>query len=178
MRGEYASVVDTINVSNIYSSVLLIAVGDEVDANPEEEENDYPPDHTGRIWFRVDYQSSTEKLNVTIFKVRHLPLREGSSSPPDPLIRLCLLPDDRCQHQTELKRKTRNPNFGTSFNFQVARDHLPYRVLRLSVYDQGKGRRSDVIGHVLYTLKDQVFGVKTWRDLETVSEVWPEMYSR
>lgn len=144
---------------------------DKVDANPEEERINYPPGHTGRIWFCVDYKASTEKLAVTIFKVRNLPTRDNSSCAPDPLVRLYLLPDERCQHQTEAKRNTRNPNFGRSFNFQVARAHLPQRVLRLSVYDQGKGRRSDVIGHVLYSLKDQVFGIKTWRDLETLSEV-------
>lgn len=141
------------------------------EASSADEEVGYPADHTGRIWFQVDYQSLTEKLEVTVFNVRNLPLRKNASSPPDPLVRLYLLPDDRCQHQTESKRRTQHPNFGQSFNFQVARDNLPQRVLRLSVYDLGKGRRSDVIGHVLYSLKDQALGVKAWRDLETVSEV-------
>ena len=124
----------------------------------------------------MDYESTTEKLNVTIFKVRNLPLRESTNVPPDPQVRLYLLPDDRCQHQTETKRKTRNPNFGDRFNFQVARDHLRQRSLRLSVFDQGRGRRGDVIGHVLYSLKDQAsFGEQTWRDLETLSEVGDHM---
>lgn len=57
------------------------------------------------------------------------------------------------------------------FNFQVAHDNLSQRVLRLSVYDLGKGRRGDVIGHVLYSLKDARYGVELWRDLETLSEV-------
>jgi Ca2+-dependent lipid-binding protein len=86
-------------------------------------------------------------------------------------MRLYLLPDDRCQHQTEVKRRTRNPNFCEVFNFQVPRDHLRQRVLRFSVYDHGKGRRGDVIGHVLYSLKDEKYGVEIWRDLETLSEV-------
>ena len=153
-------------------SLMLAFLEDKVaEASSADEEVGYPADHTGRIWFQVDYQSLTEKLEVTVFNVRNLPLRKNASSPPDPLVRLYLLPDDRCQHQTESKRRTQHPNFGQSFNFQVARDNLPQRVLRLSVYDLGKGRRSDVIGHVLYSLKDQALGVKAWRDLETVSEV-------
>ena len=143
---------------------------DETDTNTNEEVIDYPKSHIGRIWFCVDYESVTEKLNVKISKVRNLPTREKNAF-PDPQVRLYLLPDDRCQHQTEAKRQTRNPNFGENFNFQIARDHLRQRVLRLSVYDQGKGHRGDVIGHVLYSLKDQEFGVETWRDLETLSEV-------
>ena len=108
---------------------------------------------------------------MNILKIRHLPLRDDLGDSPDPQMRLYLLPDDRCQHQTEVKRRTRNPNFCEVFNFQVPRDHLRQRVLRFSVYDHGKGRRGDVIGHVLYSLKDEKYGVEIWRDLETLSEV-------
>ena len=108
---------------------------------------------------------------VNISKIRHLPLRGDSRVSPDPQLRLYLLPDDRCQHQTEVKKQTRNPNYSEVFNFQVARDHLRQRVLRLSVYDHGKGRRGEVIGHVLYSLKDVGFGTEIWRDFETLSEV-------
>ena len=108
---------------------------------------------------------------VNVFKIRHLPLRGDSRVAPDPQVRLYLLPDDRCQHQTEVKRRSRNPNYSEVFNFQVARDHLRQRVLRLSVYDHGKGRRGEVIGHVLYSLKNVGFGAEIWRDLESLSEV-------
>ena len=108
---------------------------------------------------------------VNISKIRHLPLRGDSRVSPDPQLRLYLLPDDRCQHQTEVKKQTRNPNYSEVFNFQVARDHLRQRVLRLSVYDHGNGRRGEVIGHVLYSLKDVGFGTEIWRDFETLSEV-------
>ncbi|XP_028407395.1 synaptotagmin-15-like isoform X2 [Dendronephthya gigantea] len=147
---------------------------DRIDAGQEDikDETNYPLGHIGRIWFRTDYQSATEKLQVNIIRIRHLPNRDDSNVPPDPQVRLYLLPDDRCQHQTEVKRKTRNPNFCEVFNFQVARDHLRQRVLRLSVYDHGEGRRGDVIGHVLYSLKDEAFGgSEIWRDFETLSEV-------
>ena len=70
-----------------------------------------------------------------------------------------------------MKRRTRNPDFFEVYNFQVARDHLRQRVLRLSVYDHGKGRRGDVIGHVSYSLKNEKLGEELWRDLETLSQV-------
>ena len=146
---------------------------DKTDAGQDDikDEVTYPLGHIGRIWFQVSYQSSVEKLQVNVLKIRHLPLRDDSNSPPDPQVRLYLLPDDRCQHQSDVKRRTRNPDFFEVYNFQVARDHLRQRVLRLSVYDHGKGRRGDVVGHVLYSLKNGKFGEELWRDLETLSEV-------
>jgi hypothetical protein len=151
----------------------LYFIEDRTDAGQDDIKDDttYPRGHIGRIWFQINFQSSVEQLQVNILKMRHLPLRDDDSSvPPDPQVRLYLLPDDRCQHQTEVKRRTRNPDFFEVFNFQVARDHLRQRVLRLSIYDHGKGRRGEVIGHVLYSLKDEKFGVELWRDLETLSE--------
>ena len=161
------------------SFIRLHSLEDKTDAGEQDikDESIYPQGHIGRIWFEVTYSSSTEKLQVNILKIRHLPLRDDSNLSPDPQVRLYLLPDDRCQHQTEVKRGTRNPDYGAAFNFQVARDHLRQRVLRLSVYDHGKGRRGDVIGHVLYALKDERFGVELWRDLETLSEVITTLHS-
>lgn len=147
---------------------MFLLTDDKRDASVNED-NNYPSGHIGRIWFLLSYQSSSKILQVNILKIRHL-ATSLSDSRPNPQVRLYLLPDDRCQHQTAVK-STKNPDFGEVFSFEVARNHLHQRVLRLSVYDMSKGRRGSLIGHVHYPLKNEKFGEELSSDLEKPSEV-------
>ncbi|XP_077999360.1 synaptotagmin-15-like isoform X2 [Glandiceps talaboti] len=146
----------------------------------EEEHNYFPEDHTGRIWFAVEYEHEAERLVVSLIKAKNLPSRVlGSVNQCDPLVKIFLLPDERRHLQSKLRRKTTNPKFDESFVFQVTYKALLQRTLRLTVCDVDRSKKHKVIGHVLLALKDVDFDgnekVVMWRDLEkdvteTVSE--------
>ncbi|XP_076047448.1 uncharacterized protein LOC143028988 [Oratosquilla oratoria] len=48
----------------------------------------YPDDHIGRVWFQLEYLTDSEKLQVTLIKVKNLPSRTvGSINSCDPYVR-------------------------------------------------------------------------------------------
>jgi hypothetical protein len=107
----------------------------------------------GGVRFGIQYQMDTEKLTVTLVRVRNLPSRHpGTANACDPFVRICLLPDTRCS-QSKFRKRTCNPKFNESFVFQVSNKNLPERVLKLTVYDVDRLRRHNVIGHALFALK-------------------------
>lgn len=54
----------------------------------EDNLGNYPEDHLGRVWFRVDYEAEAEKLKVTLIRAKHLPSRTaGSTNCCDPFVR-------------------------------------------------------------------------------------------
>lgn len=55
-----------------------------------DEDDDYeiPPGHIGRVWFAVEYERETEKLQVTLIKAKNLPSRQfGNTTACDPFAR-------------------------------------------------------------------------------------------
>lgn len=77
---------------------------------------DFPEGNTGRIWFAMEYEYATERLVVTLIKVRNL---QFSSESCNPFVKMHLLPDERRYLQSKTKRKTLNPQFDENFVFQV-----------------------------------------------------------
>ncbi|XP_070543974.1 synaptotagmin-15-like isoform X2 [Ptychodera flava] len=137
----------------------------------EAEDNYFPEDHSGRIWFAVEYEHEAERLVVSLMKAKNLPSRVlGSVNQCDPLVKIFLLPDERRHLQSKLRRKTTNPKFDESFVFQVTYKALLQRTLRLTVCDVDRSKKHKVIGHVLLPLRDVDFDgnekVVMWRDLE------------
>lgn len=136
------------------------------------EERSFPESHRGRLWFTVQYEDQRECLELRVLKARNLPSRVcGSVNCCDPFVRIQLLPDERRYQQTKFKKKTCNPVFDESYIFQIPGKALSERVLKLTVLDNDRGKRHNVIGHVLFPLRelDTVSGdgIVIWRDLET-----------
>lgn len=53
-----------------------------------EEELHYPEGHLGRLWFYLRYEPGSEKLLVTILKIKNLPSRTvGTANACDPIVR-------------------------------------------------------------------------------------------
>lgn len=105
----------------------------------EGELDEYPLGHIGRIWFTLDYDKPTEKMHVTVDKVRNLPPR-GKQHGCDAYVRLVeciyrdfcsrkcfgrliILSDERRMFETKLRRKCTNPNFNEMFTVKVLLFH-------------------------------------------------------
>ncbi|XP_077310992.1 synaptotagmin-15-like isoform X2 [Lithobates pipiens] len=81
----------------------------------DNEETDFPEGNIGRIWFAVEYEHETERLVVSLIKVRNLHFNSDSCNP---FVKMHLLPDERRSLQSKTKRKTLNPQFDENFVFQ------------------------------------------------------------
>ncbi|KAH0510259.1 Synaptotagmin-15 [Microtus ochrogaster] len=79
----------------------------------------------------------------------------GLAETCSPLVKLHLLPDERHFHQSKTKRETCSPQFDEDFIFQVSSRSVPQRVLKFSVYHVNKQRKHQLLGHVLFLLKNE-----------------------
>ncbi|XP_073935454.1 synaptotagmin-15 isoform X2 [Castor canadensis] len=138
---------------------------------PEDKsETDFPDGCLGRLWFSVEYQQEAERLLVSLIKARQLQVPSETCSP---LVKLHLLPDERRFLQSKTKRKTSNPQFDEHFIFQVSSKSITQRVLRFSVYHVDRQRKHQLLGQVLFPLKNETLEGDCrriiWRDLEAES---------
>jgi len=92
-------------------------------AHPETEDDDkeYPANHLGRVWYALEYETTSERLLVTLMKARNLPESRSSNGilSCNPLVRIALFPDERRTLQSKLKKMTSHPQFNETFGFQV-----------------------------------------------------------
>ena len=142
----------------------------------KEEDEVYPVDHLGRIWFNLEYDKSAESLAVTLVKARNLSTRGKASKTCDPFVKLRILgPEEKERNvsQSKNKRKTCRPNFDEMFYFNMPVSELKRCTLRLSVYDGFRASQQSVIGEVLFPLSelDTDQKLELWRDLAANEEV-------
>lgn len=136
----------------------------------KEEDEMYPSDHLGRIWFNLEYDKSAESLAVTLVKARNLSTRGKASKTCDPFVKLRILgPEEKEKNvsQSKSKRKTCRPNFDEMFYFNMPVSELKRCTLRLSIYDGFRASQQSVIGEVLFPLSelDTDQKLEFWRDL-------------
>ncbi|XP_008517490.1 synaptotagmin-15 isoform X2 [Equus przewalskii] len=138
---------------------------------PEDQsESHFPEGCLGRLWFSVEYQQEAERLLVGLIKAQGL---RAPSETCSPLVKLHLLPDERRFLQSRAKRKTASPQFDEHFVFQVSSRSITQRVLRFSVYHVDKQKKHQLLGQVLFPLKNETLlgdcRHVIWRDLEAES---------
>ncbi|GAB6026378.1 synaptotagmin XV [Chamberlinius hualienensis] len=142
--------------SNSFKRNSLGALDPELYKSGDSDEDiDYPEGHIGRVWFTLQYQKELERLIVTIIKIKNLPSRVGGSTHGcDPIIKLCLLPDERRYLQSSQKRRTCNPRIDEAFYFQVSGKSIDERILQITIFDVDSKKKFRLIGYVMYKLKD------------------------
>ncbi|CAJ0961695.1 unnamed protein product [Ranitomeya imitator] len=133
----------------------------------------YPEDTMKKLIFRretlavSEYEYETEKLVVSLIKVRNLQFNSDSCNP---FVKMHLLPDERRYLQSKTKRKTLNPQFDENFVFQVSGKTLHQRTLRFSVFHVDKIKKHHLLGQVIFPLKNENLTddgkLVIWRDLE------------
>lgn len=175
--------IDTVQDSGIKTTVGLLKPELYNTINDEDNEcdEDLPPGNIGRVWYNLEYDPESEKLIVTVDRIKNLPGRQqrsssislSSTSSCDPFIRLYLLPDEKRYLQSKMKRKTRNPTFKETFMFTMSYNLLIERTLRITVFDVDRFMRQTVIGHTLYSLTNFNVTMPTdiWGDIEKSSQV-------
>uniref|UniRef100_A0A8C0XWK2 C2 domain-containing protein n=1 Tax=Castor canadensis TaxID=51338 RepID=A0A8C0XWK2_CASCN len=157
--------------SNFGDACVVGTINPELYKFPEDKsETDFPDGCLGRLWFSVEYQQEAERLLVSLIKARQLQVPSETCSP---LVKLHLLPDERRFLQSKTKRKTSNPQFDEHFIFQVSSKSITQRVLRFSVYHVDRQRKHQLLGQVLFPLKNETLEGDCrriiWRDLEAES---------
>ncbi|NXA56206.1 SYT15 protein, partial [Nothocercus julius] len=135
---------------------------------PEDQsETDFPEGSIGRLWFSVEYEQESERLLVSLIKVRKLQPPADSCSP---FVKIYLLPDERRYLQSKTKRKTLNPQFDENFVFQVSSKMLFQSTLKFLVYHVDKQKKHHLLGQVIFPLKNETLTddskIVIWRDLE------------
>ncbi|XP_009464219.1 PREDICTED: synaptotagmin-15 [Nipponia nippon] len=135
---------------------------------PEDKsETDFPEGNIGRLWFSIEYEQESERLLVSLIKVRKLQAPADSCSP---FVKIYLLPDERSYLQSKTKRKTLNPQFDENFVFQVSSKMLLQRTLKFLVYHVDKQKKHHLLGQVIFPLKNETLTddnkLVIWRDLE------------
>ncbi|XP_026655331.2 synaptotagmin-15 isoform X1 [Zonotrichia albicollis] len=135
---------------------------------PEDKsETDFPDGSIGRLWFSIEYEQESERLLVSLIKVRKLQPPADSCSP---FVKIYLLPDERSYLQSKTKRKTLNPQFDENFVFQVSSKMLLQRTLKFLVYHVDKQKKHHLLGQVIFPLKNEALTednkLVIWRDLE------------
>ncbi|XP_014644524.1 PREDICTED: synaptotagmin-15 [Ceratotherium simum simum] len=157
--------------NNLGDASVVGTINPELYKFPEDEsETDFPEGCLGRLWFSVEYQQEAERLLVGLIKAQGL---RATSETCSPLVKLHLLPDERRFLQSKTKRKTANPQFDEHFIFQVSGRSVSQRVLRFSVYHVDRQRKHQLLGQVLFPLKNETLLGNCrrifWRDLEAES---------
>ena len=54
---------------------------------PEEDTNNYPDNHLGRVWFSLKYEPEQEKLEINLIRIHNLPSRDKEATSCDPVVR-------------------------------------------------------------------------------------------
>lgn len=128
----------------------------------------------GRISFALRYAYASEQLVVKILRALDLPAKDANGF-SDPYVKMYLLPDRKKKFQTKVHRKTLNPVFNETFNFNVPFAELPGRKLHFSVYDFDRFSRHDLIGQVvldnLLEMAERDEETPIWRDILEGSSV-------
>ncbi|KAM6416070.1 synaptotagmin-15-like [Rhynochetos jubatus] len=145
---------------------------------PEDKsETDFPEGNIGRLWFSIEYEQESERLLVSLIKVRRLqPPADSCSS----FVKIYLLPDERSYLLSKTKHKALNPQFDENFVFQVSSKMLLQRTLKFLVYHVDKQKKHHLLGQVIFPLKNETLtdGNKPiiWRDLEKENSEPPSEY--
>ena len=101
----------------------------------------------GSLHFSLMYDPEQSLLTVKLIQAADLVPRDFSGS-LDPYCRLRLLPNQKLQLQSKVRRKTRCPEFEEEFIFDVQQADIGSRTLEILVFDFDQYSRDECIGQV------------------------------
>ncbi|NWH82356.1 SYT15 protein, partial [Piaya cayana] len=153
---------------SLAGAYVLGTINPELYKFPEDSsETDFPEGNIGRLWFSIEYKQESERLLVSLIKLRKLQPPNDSCSA---FVKIYLLPDERKYLQSKTKRKPLNPRFDENFVFQVSSKVLLQRTLKFLIYHVDKQKQHHFLGQVIFPLKNETLTdnnkLVIWRHLE------------
>ncbi|XP_071942820.1 synaptotagmin-6-like isoform X2 [Antedon mediterranea] len=119
----------------------------------------------GKMEVSLKYDQPSESLMVHVIRATGLPAKDFSGT-SDPYVKIYLYPD-RKKFQTKVHRKTCNPTFHETFEFNVAYSDLSEKSLKFTIYDFDRFSRHDLIGEIsvddLMNKVDPTRGARTFQ---------------
>jgi len=108
-------------------SVISIAQEDENALSPGSPDGASSSHNLGQAHFIVKFDQHRSVLTVRLVKALNLsPLEKEWSKPCNPYVIVQLLPDYRHQLQSTVHKKTTNPRFDETFEFEVRKNAQPF----------------------------------------------------
>lgn len=109
----------------------------------------------GQAHFIIKFDQHRSILSVKLVKAMNLsPLGKEWSKPCNPYVIVQLLPDYRHQLQSTVHKKTTNPRFDETFEFELSYKELQLQTLWLTFLSFDTSSRHEVIGQVVLPLAD------------------------
>jgi len=126
----------------------------------------------GKIRLNIFYDEHKEELKVFVHEAANLP---GSRlpDPPDPYVKICLMPGKKKKKKTGVVKDTGSPIFNEEFDLKLAYKDLPKYSLKVSVLDKkGLFTKSSALGRVDINLDNPGLkqGLADWFPLEDTEE--------
>ena len=123
-----------------------------------------------RLCFSLHYNKNEEKLMVKLIRATRLTPR-GNNITVTPFVKIFLLPDKKRKVHSKVCQRTSNPEFNEEFVFSVPENALAERTLKFSMYDLDKFSSQQMIGHVVYPLKN----IEQLSSDEGSGEIWTDI---
>lgn len=130
------------------------------------EASKFEQENLGDICFSLRYVPTASKLTVIILEAKNLKKMDvGGLS--DPYVKVQLVLDKRKwkKKKTSVKKKTLNPYFNESFNFEVSFDQIQKVQLVISVWDHDNMSRNDAIGKIFLGCSASGNQLRHWADM-------------
>ncbi|KAJ8406545.1 hypothetical protein AAFF_G00301190 [Aldrovandia affinis] len=130
------------------------------------EASKFEQENLGDICFSLRYVPTASKLTVVILEAKNLKkMDHGGLS--DPYVKVQLILDKRKwkKRRTSVKKRTLNPYFNESFNFEVPFDQIQRVQVVISVWDHDKVSRNDAIGKIFLGCEAGGNQLRHWADM-------------
>ena len=113
------------------------------------EQRSSPPRSKGTIKFSMIYQSNLHSLLLSIIEANQLVGKDFWDT-VDSYVKLRLQPDNEgiLRRQTKVVRKSKNPKYGESYEFDMSLQDVQDSTLHLSVWEIDKYSRHHIIGEL------------------------------
>lgn len=137
------------------SLYTMVAEEDAGPPTPDTPEGRSSPYSLGQAHFIVKFDQHRSVLTVRLVKALNLsPMEKEWSKPCNPYVIVQLLPDYRHQLQSTVHKKTTNPRFNETFEFELSYRELQLQTLWLTFLSFDASSRHEVIGQVVLPLAD------------------------
>ncbi|XP_061100581.1 synaptotagmin-1-like isoform X2 [Conger conger] len=130
------------------------------------EASKFEQENLGEICFSLRYVPTTGKLTVVILEAKNLKKMDvGGSS--DPYVKVQLVLDKRKwkKKKSSVKKRTLNPYFNESFNFEVSFEQIQRVQLVISVWDHDNISRNDAMGKIYLGCDASGNQLRHWADM-------------